>query len=156
LNSAANHEKRRKLLLACGNALRSDDGVGAEIAAEIAQDTACADMKIVVVQQFTPELAEMIANSDLVAFVDAAVNIPAGEISMRSAHPETEEPGSFTHHLSPAALLALSETLYGKLPARAITLTVGALSFELGESLTKPVRAAVPVVVGKLRRFFSD
>ena len=142
--------------MACGNSLRSDDGVGADIAAVVAQDTACADVQIVVVQQFMPELSELIAASDRVAFVDAAADTPAGEVCLRPVLPEMEEPGSFTHHLSPAALLALTESLYSKLPAQAIALTVGALSFELGESLTEPVREAVPVAVGMLRMFFAD
>ena len=53
------------LILACGNTLRSDDGVGpflAEWAAERFRENA--DVRVVATQQWTPDLAERIAEAD--------------------------------------------------------------------------------------------
>ena len=55
----------RCLILACGNTLRSDDGVGPKLAAwaeeRFRQES---EVRVISRQQFTPELAELIAAAD--------------------------------------------------------------------------------------------
>jgi len=67
--------KARCLILACGNTLRSDDGVGPNLAAwaeeRFRQDP---DVRVISRQQWTPDLAEDIAPADSVLFIDASVN----------------------------------------------------------------------------------
>lgn len=143
----------RRLLLACGNVLRSDDGVGLHLAAAVETDPRFAGVEVIVAQQFTPELAELIAAADRVAFVDACAELPAGEVRLQSVAVAAEPPHSFTHHLPPAALLALAQSLYGRTPQQAVALAVGAASFELGEGLSATVVAAVPPAIELLRKF---
>lgn len=146
----------RKLLLACGNSLRSDDGVALHIAAAVEADPRFAGVEVIAAQQFTPELAELIAAADLVAFIDASMELPPGEVRMLPIAAEAEPPRGFTHHLPPAALLALAQSLYGRTRQKAVALAVGAASFELGDKLTEPVRAVVPNACELLREFFMD
>jgi Ni,Fe-hydrogenase maturation factor len=50
----------------------------------------------------------------------------------------------------------LTRELYGTLPGRAFAVTVGAASFELGESLTDAVEAAIPKALDTLRTIFAE
>ncbi len=145
----------RKLLLAYGNPMRSDDGVGWKIAEALERETANADVQIVTAQQLTPELAESIRDADLVLFVDASATTTAGEVTVLEVAPAEEMPRIFTHHLPPASLLAFTRDLYGKLPKRAIAVTVGGASFELGETLTDAVREAIPRALAALREILA-
>jgi hydrogenase maturation protease len=146
----------RKLLLACGNPLRSDDGAGWKIAEAFEREAASSAVRVIVTQQFTPELVEAIRDADTVVFVDASATTAAGEVTLLQLTPADALPGILTHHLPPPALLALTRELYGTLPGRAFAVTVGAASFELGESLTDAVEAAIPKALDTLRTIFAE
>jgi len=161
------------VLLACGNALRQDDGVGLAIAAAAERVFGDAQLRVVAVQQWTPELAEEIAGAPLAIFVDASAADEAGEIRMRQLCSPTsakiwqkwgtQEPTlsqrarqgwgtqdasiSETHQMGPAELLALAEVIGGHAPERAFLVTVGAGSFQYVEEVSGTVRQAVPRVV---------
>jgi hydrogenase maturation protease len=143
----------RRLLLACGNSLRSDDGVGLQIAETVEADPRFAGIEVISAMQFTPELAELVAAADVVAFVDASTELAAGEVRLVPVSPAEEVPGGMTHHMPPAALLMLAQSLYGRTPAKAAALAMGAVSFDLGEGLSEPVRAAIPRALSVLRDF---
>jgi hydrogenase maturation protease len=142
-------------LLACGNSLRSDDGVGLQIAEAVEADPRFAGVEVVSAMQFTPELAELIAAADEVAFVDASAELAAGEVRLLPVSPAEELPGGRSHHLPPPALLALAQSLYGRTPAKAAALAVGAASFALGEELSRPVSEAIPQSVEILCDFLQ-
>ena len=146
----------RRLLLACGNPLRGDDGVGWKIAEAFEQETAYAGVQVIIRQQFTAELAEDIRDADTVAFVDASATAAAGEVSLLELSPADTLPRILTHHMAPASLLTLCQDLYGRLPRRACAITVGAESFELGERLTEAVQAAIPKALKVLREIFDQ
>src|SRR5579862_4135952 len=115
------------LVLACGNTLRSDDGVGpslAEWAAEKFRENA--EVRVVATQQWTPDLAERIAEAGSVLFVDSSVESIAGRVSLSAVEARAGDAGVATHHLGAAELLALTRELYGSQPAHAMLLTVGA------------------------------
>jgi hydrogenase maturation protease len=149
-------ESGRKLLLACGNSLRGDDGVGWKIAEAVEVEQDAADVKVIITQQFTPELAEAIRDADTVVFVDAAANTAAGEVTLLRLTPAAELPRLLTHHMPPDSLLTLTQDLYGKLPARAFAVTVGGASFELGETITETVAAAIPRAVAMVRKLLTE
>jgi hydrogenase maturation protease len=148
--------KQRNLLLACGNPLRSDDGVAWKIAETFEQNPVHAGVKVIAAMQFTPELVEDLRDADTVAFVDASATSPAGEVSIVPLSPAEAAPRTFTHHMPPDALLRLTQEIYGKLPQRAYAVTVGADSFELGETLTDAVQAAIPKAVAALQGLFAE
>lgn len=135
----------RCLILACGNTLRRDDGIGprlAEWAAE--QFRAKSSVRVLSRQQWTPELAEDIADSDSVLFLDCSTESAPGLVKLTLVEPANEPPGLATHHMGAAQLLALGRNLYDALPQSAWMLTVGAGSTDLGEEFSAPVNAALP------------
>jgi len=143
----------RCLVLACGNTLRSDDGVGpklAEWAAERFQKNE--DVRVVARQQWTPDLAKDIAEADSVLFVDSSLNSIPGRVSLAAVASNRGNGDAATHHLEAHELLGLTRSLYGSIADHAMLLTVGAGSTELGETFSEPVEAALPRARGVLEK----
>jgi hydrogenase maturation protease len=140
-----NCESVRCLILACGNTLRSDDGVGPWLAAW-AEDRFREQSGVLTLyrQQWTPDLAKEIASAETVLFIDCSLASAAGELALADVHPSATCRGLATHHLGAAELLALAHNLYGSLPSQASLLTVGAGSTALGEQFSPEVIAALP------------
>lgn len=160
---------RRKsgLVLAFGNTLRGDDGVGWKIAEALeesiaartatdADDAKARDVEVLVTHQLTPELTHPISGAHTVIFVDCSAVAAPGTVSTLELHTGTQLPRVFTHHVDPASLLALTQELYGEIPAHAYAVTVGGLSFELSEKLTEPVRRAIPKAVAEVNRLLQE
>ena len=148
---------RPALLLACGNSLRQDDGVGLRIAEAAEQLFPASRLRIIAAPQFTPEMAAELAATDLALFVDASAADEPGAIRIRPVGP-CAAPAE-THGLDPPALLALAEELSGHAPARAFVLTIGAGRFDYGEDLSGAVRQAIPRavrLVGNLLTAFGN
>jgi hydrogenase maturation protease len=135
----------RCLILACGNALREDDGVGpflAQWAEERWRDDP--SVRVLCDHQWTPDMAEDLAAAETVLFVDASLDQAPGQILLRELGPASLKPALVTHHLSAAELLGVAGDLYGMQPRRACLMTIGAASIELGEGLSPAVRGALP------------
>lgn len=141
----AHASRNPALLLACGNSLRQDDGVGLRIAEAAEHLFPASRLRIVAAQQFTPEMAADLAATDLVIFVDASAVDEPGAIRVVPVAACDDAPE--THHLDPPALLAMAQTFCGHTPARAFALTIGACRFGYGEELSGPLRQAVPRAV---------
>jgi hydrogenase maturation protease len=135
----------RCLILACGNTLRGDDGVGPWLA-EWAEDRFCSDPSVRVLsrQQWTPELAEDIARAQSVLFIDCSVDRAPGSVNLTPVEPAVSTQGLATHHQGAPQLLALALELYGSAPVNAQLLTIGAGSIELGEEFSDAVLDALP------------
>jgi hydrogenase maturation protease len=140
-----NQPKARCLILACGNTLRSDDGVGPWLAdwaeKRFSQES---QLRVLSRQQWTPELAEVVAHAHAVLFIDCSLDAAPGSVQLLPVEPAAESPALSTHHLSAAELLALGRALYASLPHDAQILTIGAGSIELGEQFSDAVTAALP------------
>ena len=104
------------LVLAIGNPMRGDDGVGWQAAQALARENPGEDVRILFCEQLTPDLAEPVSMSARVIFIDANVTSPAGCVVSRRLDPSIEDPGSFSHEISPTCLLAWSKALYGASP----------------------------------------
>ncbi len=143
----------RCLVLACGNTLRSDDGVGpklADWAAERFQEND--DVRVVARQQWTPDLAKDIAEADSVLFVDSSADSVPGRVSLAAVASNRGKGGPGAHHMEAYELLGLTRSLYGSMSAHAMLLTVGAGSTQLGEAFSEPVEAALPRAQGVLEK----
>ena len=140
----AHQDPTRCLILACGNPLRGDDGVGPWLAAW-AEERFRGEpgVRVMARQQWGPELAEQIAHSESVLYLDSSLHVPPGSVDLVAVEPAATA-AEWTHHLGAAELLTLSQRFYGSLPRCALLLTVGVDSMEWGESLSDAVRAAVP------------
>lgn len=135
----------RCLILACGNSLRSDDGVGPWLAAWAEkQFHANGGVRVLSRQQWTLELAEEIAAARSVLFIDCSTASSAGAIKIIQVHPAAIGQGQATHHQGAPELLALARDLYSSLPRNALLMIVGADSTELGEEFSAAVTAALP------------
>jgi hydrogenase maturation protease len=135
----------RCLVLACGNTLRSDDGVGPWLA-EWAEQRFRNEpgVRVLARQQWTPDLAEDVAHAGAVLFLDCSIAATPGELRLAPVEPAQNDAEAGTHHLGAAELLALSRELYATLPRAAMLLTIGAGSTELGERFSDAVAAALP------------
>jgi len=135
----------RCLILACGNTLRGDDGVGLWLADWVGRRFAGqAGVRILARQQWTPELSEDVARAESVLFIDCSVDSEPGSVRLRGVEAASGNQGLATHHQGAAELLALAHALYDSAPRNAQLLTVGAGSTELGEVFSSAVRSAMP------------
>src|ERR1035438_10762480 len=90
--------KARCLILACGNTLRSDDGVGPWLASWAEERFGGeAGMRVISRQQGTLELAEQIAAADSVLFVDCSVAVAGGGLGGMGVEPAAGGGGGGTH-----------------------------------------------------------
>jgi hydrogenase maturation protease len=138
------------LVIGIGNRWRGDDGAGPAAVERFSEEGRTGGASVMAVHQLTPELAETLAGVSHVIFVDAAVDLQAGAVASRDLAPD-ESSRPTTHHLEPAAVLALSTTLYGRAP-RATLVTIGAAQFDDVDRLSEPVQRAITEVVDVLRR----
>jgi len=142
------------LIVGFGNPLRSDDGLGWNVATKLAKELARKDVRIIAQHQLTPEIAELASRADRVLFIDAAHRGEPG--SLRCHRVECSESDSaHSHELSPAAILRLANELYGR-SAPAYLLTVAGASFATGDALSPEVEATVPLLLKKIRRFVDS
>ena len=124
----------RTLLIAIGNPLRRDDGA-AHRALELLGGTRA-------VMQLTPEIASEIALFDRVLFLDA--DIEAGE--SRIERVAGQAGGSFTHHLTAAAVVHLAEHLY-RFHGEAFLCRIPGVDFGVGDGLSAEAEANVAAAV---------
>ena len=135
----------RLLILACGNMLRGDDGVGPHLAAWAEQKfRGQLGIRVISRQQWTPELAEEIAAAESILFIDCSTIAPPGTISLRPIEATGDAAPPGTHSLGAPQLFALARELYGTQPRAALLLTIGAGSIELSEEFSAPVNAVLP------------
>jgi hydrogenase maturation protease len=137
----------RPLLIAYGNPLRGDDGLGWRVAAAVRAAAPLGGVHVLAVHQLTPELAEIVARAERVVFVDASYAAVPGTMELYAVEPALEWRGGFTHRCEPAELLTLARELYRRAPPEAWLLTVGGECFEVGEALSAAAQRALPGVV---------
>src|SRR5208337_400443 len=108
-----NQPSSRCLILACGNTLRSDDGIGPWLAAwaeDKFRDNP--EVRVIARQQWTPDLAEEIAAAAAVLFIDCSIASAPGSVALNEVQPSTPAQGLATHHQGAPQLLALTHELY--------------------------------------------
>ena len=127
----------RNLVIAYGNPLRSDDGIGWHAAELLRRELTPSQVEVVCVHQLVPELAEAASRADMVIFIDAACNGTRGEIVCAEVHPTAGMAGH-SHQLSPEQVIALCQQLYRQCPC-AFAVSVGGESFDHGEALSQTV-----------------
>lgn len=134
----------RCLILACGNSLREDDGIGPWLA-NWAAERFDRDPRLQIVsrQQWAPELAEQIAQAESVIFVDCALDAAPGSVRVTPVEPARDLPRLLTHHLEAGDLLLLARDYYDCLPRNALLLTVGGGALGLGEGFSDAVQASL-------------
>ena len=139
----------RTLIVGYGNSLRSDDGFGQHAAEYLSSRVKNTNVEILSRHQLTPDLAEVASHFPLILFIDAAADLLPGELRCERIT-RSEQAPSFSHSLTPAALLACTAELYAKFP-EAYCISVGGESFAQGESLSPVVQAALEPLLEKVQ-----
>ena len=144
------------IVLACGNALRGDDGIALSLAHQLYGVIDDAETGIVCSHQWLPEQAEDLSRAKLAVFIDASITVPEGEIRVQSVGMSQEIAGATSHSVSPERLMTLAGDLFGAAPERAFLVTIGGSSFAHGSELSELVRMAIPKALQQIRELLSD
>jgi hydrogenase maturation protease len=132
------------LVIAYGNPLRGDDGIAWHVAQALIE-LQLEQLEVLIRHQLTPELAEALSSLPRVVFIDASVQLSAGQVERRDLEPEVTSE-VLTHHLEPAQLLGLTKTLYGQVP-HASLISIGVQNLDYGEQLSPQLRTALPKIL---------
>jgi hydrogenase maturation protease len=128
------------LVIGYGNDLLGDDAAGRCTVAAFAQENR-ADVHILSVPQLTPELAEPVAHSRRVIFVDTSADPARQSVQLRPIKPATHS-GGIGHASRPGELLALAIALYGRSPS-AWMMTLPGNQFAPGKPLSQLAQQGV-------------
>jgi hydrogenase maturation protease len=145
--------KRRTLIIGIGNPLRSDDGLGWAVVEHLSQqcDTNC---DIHMVHQLTPDVAQWMADANLVIMIDASHQGEAGELHIRPL--SSAQPGAVgTHHTTPEELAALTTVIYGRCAPVVLVSLTGA-DFSIGEHLSAVISQKLSLVGEVVRQLCRD
>lgn len=152
-------DRLRSLVVGYGNDLRSDDGVGravvANLAARLGEGVPSA-LQLRSCHQLLPELAADLAAVDRAVFADARIDPIPADAGWQERDPEVgvwaialaPDPdlsqGALGHAASPVQLLSLAQWLYGRAP-QAWAIAILGDRFDHGDRLSVPAqrRAAV-------------
>ncbi len=143
----------RVLVIAIGNTLRWDDGFAWHVADQFSQ-AAHQDLAVTKVHQLTPELAEAVSEVDLVIFVDAGAHGTPGDLTCEEVT-ISEADLRFSHDVTPATVLQMCKTLYGKTPSAYLICATGKV-FEHGESLSPEVAGAIPKALKTISQLIGE
>lgn len=147
------------LVIGLGNPLRGDDGAGWTLAEELGEPHRA-------LHQLTPECAALLAGWARVLFVDACCPDPDSAGAKASATAPRLEPlppvgrdradaaPPFSHHLTPADLLTITDQLYGRRP-EAWQLLVPVEAMGHSTAFSPSLQASLPVARGLLRAWLQ-
>jgi len=150
----------RALVIGYGNYSRKDDGVGLSVARRLRErvgkppleldcdglDDMGESPHVVCVQQLAPELTELIAEHDIVVFVDAHMG-EAYPDPIRITDVAPKPSTTFASHvISPGTIIAMANALYGQLP-QAYLVSVRGHDFDFGTELSPETQALVDEAV---------
>lgn len=133
------------LVIGIGSALRTDDGLGRYLAEQFHEQA-----EVITCTQLMPELAEPISRAQSVIFFDAHEGSVPTEILVERVEP-LPAVGAFSHHVTPASLLAAAQNWYGEAPPALLIAVTGA-SFELGVGFSPVIQAALPNLLPAITR----
>ncbi|MDZ8189347.1 MAG: hydrogenase maturation protease [Nostoc sp. ChiSLP02] len=133
-----------------GNELRSDDGIGQQVAKTLQ----LSNVKSLPVQQLTPELAQNLAHADLAIFIDACINYQSFEVQVEALSPTSFK--TIAGHIGePRSLLALTQAIYGYCPP-SWWIKVPGVNFELGCSLSPIAETGVAIALQKITQIIDE
>jgi hydrogenase maturation protease len=146
---------KRILIIGYGNVLRADDGIGRIAAERLLEVLKEPNVTVLPCHQLMPELAEALSEADCALFIDAAAQGAPGVLSLTRVRPSFRSPDSFSHHVGPGELLAVTQSVYGRAP-EAMVLTVSGEDFECGDDLSPTAAELLPEVVERVRQMVES
>lgn len=134
------------LIVAYGNTLRTDDGLGPLAAERLAVDPRVGGATVIARHQLTLDLVIDMHEASVVVFIDASHDLAPGAIAVQDVTTQATDVGPWSHQVSAAALVALTAALYGTTPS-AVLVSMGVASVEAGDRPSPVVHAALPALV---------
>nr|WP_201063965.1 hydrogenase maturation protease [Thiorhodovibrio winogradskyi] len=144
---------RSALVIGYGSPIRGDDAIGPIVADRLQQQHLPDWVRVEARHILTAELAADLAQVEQVIFLDAAVDLPPGELRLQALQPDASALSTMAHFHDPRELLAWSQGLYGRVP-EAWLITAGGADFDYGHfRLSETAAAAVqPMIDAVLER----
>ncbi len=150
-------------VIGIGQSLRGDDGIGPEAVRQWTADfpQTAANPRIHTLLLETPGLGLLddLAGADAVILVDAvATGKPAGTLRVFDPIPNTSLSAAekTAHGFGIAESISLARKTGARLPERLILIGIEGGQYELGRSLSDPVRAALPLAVDKIQEIITN
>jgi hydrogenase maturation protease len=154
---------KRTLVCGFGNLYRRDDGIGRAVVNGVREQLGRAPLDplddgfnelgrpvdTVVLHQLVPELAELVADYDLVIFVDAHVADLSKLLREEHIMPAYRSTSFVSHQTHPATVLELAEKMYGRAP-QAVMLSLRGHDFDFGEGLSPETFSLVLPAVNRI------
>ncbi|MDB9313423.1 hydrogenase maturation protease [Spirulina sp. CS-785/01] len=140
---------RNYLVIGYGNTLRSDDGAGQAVAERVDR-WQTPEVDSLSVHQLTPELADTIAQSQTVIFVDVQRSEENTSLQCYAIEPNPSKT-SLAHSTSPQALLSLTQHLYNATP-NAYWLLIPAVNFDFGETFSPTTQQGIQEAVETIKQ----
>jgi hydrogenase maturation protease len=137
----------KTLIIGYGNDSRNDDGVGWFVIAELA-GLNLPGVTLQTAQQLDVDFAETVRDFEQVIFVDAAVP-ESPEAWTRAEVTPGFQPHAVAHFLTPADVLGLSQSLYGRAP-QGVAYAIRGRDFNFGTTISPGVQAAAREVVKRI------
>ncbi|MBH8577773.1 hydrogenase maturation protease [Nostocaceae cyanobacterium CENA369] len=137
------------IVIGYGNELLSDDSIGQRVAKALHLSNG----KSIAVHQLTPELAEVLADTELAVFIDACLATKTSQVQIQLLSPESLNVIA-GHTADPRSLLALTKALYGYCP-QAWWVTVPGANFELGENLSPLAEQGIEIAIDKINHLIK-
>jgi hydrogenase maturation protease len=152
----------KTIVIGYGNIYRADDGVAFAVINELRRrlgqkmleegDTGLDDLggenDSVFMSQLAPEIMELLTGYTRIVFVDAHVGPDMEDLSCLPVTPEYVA-SSFTHHMTPSALLAFLKTMYRCEP-RAHLVSIRGYNFDFTRTFSPEVEALVQPAVNAI------
>ena len=152
----------RTLVIGFGNIDRADDGVAFEVVNALrrrlgqkelsGEDTGLEELGETVdsifLSQLAPELMDTLVDYSRVIFADAHVYENVEDLHCGPVAPDYA-PSTFTHHLTPAALLSFLKALYGAEP-EARLVSIRGRDFDFHRGLSEEARSLVEPAVNHI------
>jgi hydrogenase maturation protease len=135
------------LIIGYGNQNRRDDGVGWFVLEQLGE-LDLPGVELETSHQLEVEASETISHFDAVIFVDAAIP-EAPEAIQRTVVAPNFQSHAVAHYLTPADVLSLCKTLYGREP-KAVLFSIRGRDFNFGTTLSLEVEQAAREVVKQI------
>lgn len=158
----------RTIVVGYGNIDRADDGVAYEVINALRQrlgqerlkegDTGLENLgsspDSIFLIQLMPEIMEILIDYDQIIFVDAHAGANTNDLNCIPVTPEYVS-STFTHHMTPASLLAFMEVLYNREPAGHIVSLRG-YDFDFKRIISASTKMLVPAAVEKILKLLRQ
>lgn len=156
----------RTLILGYGNIDRQDDGAAWHVLVRLAQHwqrpvptpedgfhPTGQSPDLVFQLQLTPESADILAQYEKVFFIDTHTGSIPGEINLTEVDCKYQT-NPFTHHMTPATCLALTQVIYQNAP-RGILVSIRGREFGFSHQLSGNTRQSVEQAAEKIWRIIQ-